>query len=544
MSYTKRVFITQQTSKVPADLANFNQVFDLSTLDDDPFWDNILTEGELEVWNSSETIRYAMDPIGFDLPAKKGWIGWNGPISVTTGVEYMIGYGNTGQSLPADTDTYGKYNSHYNTTFKYQLQETPTGTTGEFENSAQDAYHATNTGSPTSEDFGISKGIEQTTATDKITIPSAANIGTVHTAYMILNLDSLATGVYMSGYDANALILSIVSGNLAYWLSSTARVSVSNPMSTSTDYLFSVRRDNTSVKFFINGVIVGTEQTLSENLDNFFQSLGANANDNFNMAGRYDFATIRTDAISDDEQLALYNNIMDNANFYGGVTYSDVPTGENKITENSILPGLTSDINISQVNNTTENSSLPAQTMEINVYNTAVNEITESSILPAQTMEINTSQVNIISEGSVLPGQTLDIIIKQINKVSTNMVLPGQTMEINVESVYPIPAAPTNPNAAPRDTKIAITWTAANYAITYNIYWGSAPGITGASSKIEGVQSGFVHTGRTNGQPYYYGISAINDAGESSLSDEVSAIPAVQELVEDDGLYLGLALTI
>lgn len=35
----------------------------------------------------------------------------------------------------------------------------------------------------------------------------------------------------------------------------------------------------------------------------------------------------------------------------------------------------------------------------------------------------------------------------------------------------------------------------------------------------------FTYTGLTNGQPYYYKISAVNGAGEGSLSNERSAIP-------------------
>jgi hypothetical protein len=63
-------------------------------------------------------------------------------------------------------------------------------------------------------------------------------------------------------------------------------------------------------------------------------------------------------------------------------------------------------------------------------------------------------------------------------------------------------------------------------ATSYNLYWGTAPGITTGSTKIAGVSSPYDHTGRTNGVPYYYRVAGANGGGEGPLSNEASATPA------------------
>ena len=64
-------------------------------------------------------------------------------------------------------------------------------------------------------------------------------------------------------------------------------------------------------------------------------------------------------------------------------------------------------------------------------------------------------------------------------------------------------------------------------AISYNLYWGSAPGAT--VNLIPGVTSSYVHTGLADGTTYYYVVSAVTVAGEGPKSLEVSDItgPAV-----------------
>lgn len=227
-----------------------------------------------------------------------------------------------------------------------------------------------------------------------------------------------------------------------------------------------------------------------------------------------------------------------------GLTLGVSVKQKNNVSAGLVLPGLTLGIETEQKNKINSSLVLPGLTLGINVDNAETNSVNTSFVLPGITLGMNVEQKNNINTNFILPGLTLGMGVEQKNKVSANMILPGITLGFNIESVYPIPAAPTNPAAAPRNTKVAITWTNSLYAMSYNIYWAATPGVTGASSKIEGVQSGYVHTDRTNGQPYYYRISAVNEAGESDLSTEVTATPVYQEEEEKKGLYIGIGITI
>ena len=82
------------------------------------------------------------------------------------------------------------------------------------------------------------------------------------------------------------------------------------------------------------------------------------------------------------------------------------------------------------------------------------------------------------------------------------------------------PASPTNVFAVSGTNQVALTWMPVSGASSYNLYWGTAPGITTSSFKITGVPSGYVHTGLTAGSTYYYRIGATDGVNES-LSSEV-----------------------
>jgi len=87
------------------------------------------------------------------------------------------------------------------------------------------------------------------------------------------------------------------------------------------------------------------------------------------------------------------------------------------------------------------------------------------------------------------------------------------------------PAAPTNLMATAGNAQVSLSWTASSGATSYNVkrsnvsggpYTTVATGVTTTSS---------TDTGLTNGTTYYYVVTAINAAGESPTSNEVSATP-------------------
>jgi hypothetical protein len=88
-------------------------------------------------------------------------------------------------------------------------------------------------------------------------------------------------------------------------------------------------------------------------------------------------------------------------------------------------------------------------------------------------------------------------------------------------------AGPTGVTAAPGNTQVTISWTGVSGATSYNIYWATTSGFaTSAGTKVPGVTSPYTVTGLANGTTYYFVVTAVESAGESSPSSQVNAIPA------------------
>ena len=90
------------------------------------------------------------------------------------------------------------------------------------------------------------------------------------------------------------------------------------------------------------------------------------------------------------------------------------------------------------------------------------------------------------------------------------------------------PSSPVNVIATPGTAQVTISWAPASGATTYNLYWSTATGVTPSSgNRIENVTSPYLHSGLSGRQTYHYVVTAVNAAGESAASEQVSATPAV-----------------
>jgi fibronectin type 3 domain-containing protein len=88
-----------------------------------------------------------------------------------------------------------------------------------------------------------------------------------------------------------------------------------------------------------------------------------------------------------------------------------------------------------------------------------------------------------------------------------------------------IPAVPSGVIATPGDTQIVVNWNSAARAESYIVKRGTSPG--GPYTTIATITGlTYTDTGRTNGTPYYYVVSASNTIGASANSAEVTATPA------------------
>jgi subtilisin family serine protease len=87
------------------------------------------------------------------------------------------------------------------------------------------------------------------------------------------------------------------------------------------------------------------------------------------------------------------------------------------------------------------------------------------------------------------------------------------------------PAAPTDLTAAPGDQQITLTWTASSGADNYTVKRGSLPGGPYTDFVASVTATSYTSAGLTNGQTYYYVVTASRGGLESGPSNEASATP-------------------
>ncbi len=115
------------------------------------------------------------------------------------------------------------------------------------------------------------------------------------------------------------------------------------------------------------------------------------------------------------------------------------------------------------------------------------------------------------------------------NEVQATLAIPldPDAKLIGLPSV-PAPAIPTNIIRELHDGRLTLRWKASDGAVGYNLYWKSSEsGVTETDNKITNIQPPYTHIGLSNGETYYYRVSAINDGGESALSAEINGTPQI-----------------
>jgi hypothetical protein len=165
------------------------------------------------------------------------------------------------------------------------------------------------------------------------------------------------------------------------------------------------------------------------------------------------------------------------------------------------------------------------------IYDTSSN----MSILIATLGNVSSHTVDSLNNG-----QTYYYHVRAANSV-------GEGPSSNEVSATPnppaiAPSAPQNLAANAGNAQINLAWSAprltGSSAITgYRIYRGTNSGGESFLVTLDNVLT-YTDSGLTNGQVYYYKISAMNSAGEGALADEVNATPSAP--IPDDGDNLTL----
>jgi hypothetical protein len=86
------------------------------------------------------------------------------------------------------------------------------------------------------------------------------------------------------------------------------------------------------------------------------------------------------------------------------------------------------------------------------------------------------------------------------------------------------PPTPRADNLA--DGEATLAWEDSPDADSYNIYYGTSPGVTKETgTRIENARNPFKFKGLQKGQTYYFVVTAVTPDGESPVSEEVSYTP-------------------
>ena len=119
-------------------------------------------------------------------------------------------------------------------------------------------------------------------------------------------------------------------------------------------------------------------------------------------------------------------------------------------------------------------------------------------------------------------GTTYYFIVTAANSVGESAA-SAQVTAITNAAPPAVPAAPTGVTATGGANQVSISWPAVSGATSYNIYWATTAGVTTASTRITSAASPYVQTGLAASTTYYYIVTAVNAAGQSVASAQISA---------------------
>lgn len=106
-----------------------------------------------------------------------------------------------------------------------------------------------------------------------------------------------------------------------------------------------------------------------------------------------------------------------------------------------------------------------------------------------------------------------------------------QTGQAQQGTASTAPAAPTGLSATAGDGQVALSWTAVQDATSYNVYAGTSDDFSASTRGITASTPAGTVTKLTDGTTYYFWVTAVDSAGESSASGSASATPAAAATV-------------
>jgi len=120
----------------------------------------------------------------------------------------------------------------------------------------------------------------------------------------------------------------------------------------------------------------------------------------------------------------------------------------------------------------------------------------------------------------VTGGTTYFYVVTAVNSAGES----GNSNQASATPTIAVPVAPTGLTATASTGQVSLAWTASNGATSYNVKRGAANG--GPYTQIAtATATSYIDTNVTAGTTYYYVVTAVNSAGQSSNSNQASATP-------------------
>jgi large repetitive protein len=140
------------------------------------------------------------------------------------------------------------------------------------------------------------------------------------------------------------------------------------------------------------------------------------------------------------------------------------------------------------------------------------------------------------ADTTVTSGSTFFYFVKAVNTAGSST--PSNEASATTAPVVVLPAAPTNLTATAGNTQVALNWTASVGATSYNVVRGTVAGGENTAAIAQNITSTtFTDNTVTNGVTYFYKVAAVNTAGTSGLSNEVSATPSAAQAPAGAAIY-------
>src|SRR5437879_1550209 len=140
---------------------------------------------------------------------------------------------------------------------------------------------------------------------------------------------------------------------------------------------------------------------------------------------------------------------------------------------------------------------------------------------------------DVLNGGGAYPAITVTVNVAanasspQLNKVSVSGGGAPTASATDSTTIIVTPAAPAGLSAAAFKAQVSLSWNSSTGASSYNVLRSTTSGGPYTSIVAGLAATSYTDTGLTNSTTYYYVVQAVNSAGTSANSNQVSATPSV-----------------